>query len=80
MANRQIDITTLDGQTFTIAFDPAFLNCWSVELPHAWQARVDRRKLTRDTVAVSDRSITWFSGSLSRLMDAIATYIGECEA
>lgn len=78
---KTISVSTLHGTIFTIKFDSGADNCWSCLFPHTWLDQLTRATKHHDEIETwADGSMTFYCGSLNRLMELITNYIGECEA
>lgn len=78
---KTITVSTLEGTVFTIKFDSGADNCWSCLFPHVWAGTLESARKFHDQIETwADGSLTFYCGSLNRLMDLIVNYISESEA
>lgn len=75
---KTITIVTLE-QTFKIHFESSKANCWSCAFPERFFASVERSLKFNDSVEILSDGVVYHSGSLVRIMEFIAEYIGQCE-
>lgn len=78
---KTISVSTLEGTIFTIKYDSGADNCWSCLFSHVWDGKLQSAMKFHDEIETwADGSLTFYCGSLNRIMDLITNYIGECEA
>jgi len=78
---RQMTITTFEGEKFEISFHRTADNCYRCEFPNRFGQSLVRASKYHDQV-IEDAltgKITWHCGSLHRMLEFVATYIGESE-
>lgn len=77
---REMKITTFEGHDLVIKFDRHANVCYSMKLPN--NADVTTHLKYTDYVDADDpveSGATWYSGSLTRMLNWVGEYVGQTE-
>jgi len=77
---KTIEVKTTHELVFRIKVDTRADNCFSCAFPDRFAPSVqDALKFRDELETLADGTVIWYAGSLSRMLEFIAEYIGQSE-
>ncbi len=78
---KTMKVTTFEGEVFTIRYDNRADQCWSCAMPSRLGYKIEAALKYSDWLDGDDvmHTVTYYSGSLERIMKVIIDYIHSSE-